>query len=102
MKIYALSENMDTLLGLRLSGIRGTQVFELPEGEKLLDKLTKDKEIGIILITEKLAEGMRLKVNAIKQKMTFPLIVEIPDRHGSIRGEDYITGYVRDSIGIKI
>jgi V/A-type H+-transporting ATPase subunit F len=102
MKIYAVSENRDTLLGLRLAGIRGTQISNLSEAEKLLDSLLKDKEIGIILITEKLAEGMRLKVNSIKQKLTYPLIVEIPDRHGSIRGEDYITGYVKDSIGIKI
>lgn len=102
MNIYLISDNRDTLVGMRLAGIKGTIVNDRKEAEKLLDSLIKDKEIGIILITEKMAENMRSKVSYIKQKMVSPLIVEIPDRHGSIKNPDYITGYVRDSIGIKI
>lgn len=102
MNIYLISDNRDTLVGMRLAGIKGTIVNEKKEAEKLLDNLIKDKNILIIVITEKLAEKMRDKINNIKQKMKSPLIVEIPDRHGSIKSEDYITGYVRDSIGIRI
>ncbi|QCX33035.1 ATP synthase subunit F [Caloramator sp. E03] len=102
MNIYLISDNRDTLVGMRLAGIKGTIVNEKKEAEKLLDNLIKDKNILIIIITEKLAEKMRDKINNIKQKMKSPLIVEIPDRHGSIKSEDYITGYVRDSIGIRI
>lgn len=102
MNIYLISDNRDTLVGMRLAGIKGTIVNDKKEAEKLLDGLIKDKNIMIIIITEKLAEAMRDKINNIKQKMKLPLIVEIPDRHGSIKDKDYITGYVRDSIGIKI
>lgn len=102
MNMYLLSDNRDTLVGMRLAGIKGTIVNEKKEAEKILDSLIKDKDILIIIITEKLAEKMRDKINNIKQKMISPLIVEIPDRHGSIKSEDYITGYVRDSIGIRI
>jgi len=31
-----------------------------------------------------------------------PLIVELPDRHGSQRPDDYILSYVRDAIGVKL
>lgn len=102
MKIFLLSDNRDTLVGMRIAGINGVVTNDPKEAEKLLDELVKDKETGIILITEKLAMLVGGKVNMIKQKMVCPLIVEIPDRHGSRRQADYITGYVRESIGIKI
>ncbi len=102
MKMYLVSDNKDTLVGMRLAGIKGTVVESGREAEKLLDSLLKNKEIGIILVTEKLAESLRDKIDEMKQRLPYPLIVEIPDRHGSIKGEDYITGYIRESIGIKI
>jgi V/A-type H+-transporting ATPase subunit F len=102
MKIFLISDNRDTLVGMRLAGIKGILSNDKKDAEKMFDILIEKKEVGIILISEKLAESIRSKVNYVKQRMAFPLIVEIPDRHGSIKSEDYITGYVRDSIGIKI
>lgn len=102
MKIFLISDNRDTLVGMRLAGIKGILSNDKKDAEKMFDSLVEKKEVGIILISEKLAESIRSKVNYVKQRMAFPLIVEIPDRHGSIKSEDYITGYVRDSIGIKI
>ena len=102
MKIYLLSDNRDTLVGMRLAGIKGKIVLDKKEAENALDDLVKSKDTGIVIITEKLAEKMRDKISFIKQRMASPLIVEIPDRHGSIKDPDYIAGYVRDSIGIKI
>jgi V/A-type H+-transporting ATPase subunit F len=102
MKSYLISDNRDTLVGMRMAGIKGEIVNNKKEAEDLLDNLIKNKETGIILITEKAANMVKEKVNFVKQKMHQPLIIEIPDRHGSIKDDDYITGYVRDSIGIKI
>lgn len=102
MKMYLISDNRDTLVGMRLAGIKGIVVSDKKDAEKAFDILINKKEVGILLITEKVAEYIRSKVNYVKQKMNSPLIVEIPDRHGSTKNEDYITGYVRDSIGIKI
>lgn len=31
-----------------------------------------------------------------------PLIIEIPDRHGTGRKPDFITGYVNEAIGLKL
>lgn len=102
MKIYLISDNMDTLVGMRLCGIKGTIVKDKSELEGLLEELVKDKDMGIILITEGLAKIAENQIAFIKEKMAFPLIAEIPDSHGSIKGPDYITNYVRDSIGIKV
>jgi V/A-type H+-transporting ATPase subunit F len=102
MKIYLISDNRDTMVGMRLAGIKGIIVNNKKDAERAFDILINKKGVGILLLTEKVAENIRSKVNYVKQKLSYPLIVEIPDRHGSIKNEDYITGYVRDSIGIKI
>lgn len=102
MKIYLISDNRDTMVGMRLAGIKGIIVTNKKDAERAFDILINKKGVGILLLTEKVAENIRSKVNYVKQKLSYPLIVEIPDRHGSIKNEDYITGYVRDSIGIKI
>lgn len=100
--MYLVSDNRDTLVGMRLAGIKGQVVGSAEEAEKLIDTLVKDKDIGIILVTEKLSKDMKEKINQMKQRLATPLIVEIPDRHGTIKDADYITGYVRESVGIKI
>lgn len=102
MKMYLISDNRDTLVGMRLAGIKGVIVGDKREAEKIFDEIMNNKEIGILLLTERVANDIRSRVNHVKQKSSIPLIVEIPDRHGSSKDEDYITGYVRDSIGIKI
>jgi len=102
MKMYLISDNRDTLVGMRLAGIKGVIAGDKKEAEKIFDEVINKREIGILLLTERVANDIRGRVNFVKQKSACPLIVEIPDRHGSSKDEDYITGYVRDSIGIKI
>ena len=56
----------------------------------------------MILVTEKLMRQFGEHFDQVRQTMTKPLIVEIPDRHGAVNGKDRITKYVRDAIGVKI
>ncbi len=100
MKQFLLSDSRDTLVAMRLAGIKGVLTESTSDAERELDELLKNKEIGILLISEKLAEAMREKIDAIKEKSLFPLIVEIPDRHGSIKDPNYILNYVKESVGI--
>lgn len=102
MRIYLISDNKDTLHGLRLAGIKGEIVHERAEAKQTLNKLVKDKEIGIILVTEKVALLIKEEIKDIKLNKPYPLIVEIPDRHGSNKDNDYIMSYVKNSIGIKV
>lgn len=102
MKMYLISDNIDTRTGMRLSGIEGVVVHEAHEVEKVLDQILKDREIGIVLITEKLTKLVHTKIDNIKINYKIPLIVEIPDRHGTGRQSDSITRYVREAIGLKI
>ena len=53
MKMYLISDNVDTLTGMRLAGVEGAVVHEREELKNELDKVLADKSIGIILLTEK-------------------------------------------------
>ena len=53
MKMYLISDNVDTLTGMRRAGVEGAVVHEREELKAQLDKVLADKEIGIILLTEK-------------------------------------------------
>ena len=67
MKMYLISDNIDTLTGMRLAGVDGIVVHEREE-----------------------------------LRWTMPLLIEIPDRHGTGRKKDFITSYVNEAIGLKL
>ena len=102
MKIFLISDNTHTLAGMRLSGVEGVVVHEREEILRELEKIKEDRDIGILLITELLVERIQLELNEMKLSRTLPIIIEIPDRHGTRRPPDFLTRYIRESIGLKI
>lgn len=102
MQLYLISDNHDTLVGLRLAGIDGVVVHTASEVRRALLSAIDNPDIGIVLLTEKLVALSPDLVYDLKLNRQRPLIVEIPDRHGSGRGSESITRYIRDAIGVKI
>lgn len=102
MKMFLISDNIDTQTGMRLAGVEGVVVHTKQEVLSMLDKLLHERDVGIIMITEKLGKLVLNEINDIKLKYATPLIVEVPDRHGSSRSSDSIKRYVREAIGVKI
>ena len=56
MRMYLISDNTDTLTGMRLAGVDGVIANEKGTLEKALNEVLKDKNIGIILLTEALGK----------------------------------------------
>lgn len=102
MRFFCISDNHDTLTGMRLAGIEGTQAFERHEVQSAIDSALARPEVGVLLITEKLAALCPDVINDLKLKHTKTLVVEIPDRMGTGRAPDSITRYIRESIGVKV
>lgn len=102
MKFYLLSDNVDTLTGMRLVGIEGEIIHERNVLLNRLEELMKDKTIGIILLTTKLIELCPDIIFDIKLKQREPLLVEIPDRHGQSKIGETIDSYVSKAIGTKL
>lgn len=102
MKMYLISDNVDTLTGMRLAGVEGCIVHQKHELKSALENALSDKEIGIILLTEKFGREFPDIIDDVKLKRKLPLIIEIPDRHGTGRKPDFITSYVNEAIGLKL
>ena len=102
MKMFLISDNVDTLTGMRLAGVEGCIVHERAELRKALEDAIANKENGIILLTEKFGREFPDIIDDVRLNRRLPLLIEIPDRHGSVRKPDFITSYVSEAIGIKL
>lgn len=97
-----MSDNVDTLIGMRMSGIDGVVLHEEQELRDKLNSLLEEDDIAIILMTSTLVNLIRDTVYDLKLNRKQPLIIEIPDRHGNGRTKDSITKYVKDAIGVDM
>ena len=102
MKFFLISDNTDTQMGMRLEGIEGVVVNRADEVKQALEKAKADKDVGVVLMTEKLIELCKDMVYDMKLNSAKPLIVEIPDRHGTSDISKSIDRYVSEAIGLKL
>ena len=72
------------------------------ELREALEKVLTDKTVGVVLLTEKFGREFPDILDQFRLDRKLPLLVEIPDRHGTGRKKDFITSYVTEAIGLKL
>ena len=102
MKMYLISDNIDTMTGMRLAGIEGVVVHEKEELKAAIQNALADKETGILHLTEKFGREFPEIIDTVRLERRLPLLIEIPDPHGTGRRPDFITSYVNEAIGLKL
>lgn len=102
MRAFIISDNHDTLVGMRLAGIQGTLVHTSEETFRAVERVVKEKDIAILAITEKAAAMIPDVMQSLRERGELPLVVEVPDRFGTNRGSDFLTHYVEEAIGVKM
>ena len=102
MKMYLISDNIDTQVGMRLAGIEGSVVHDTQTAKSEIDKAVKNPELGILILTEKAAALVKEYIDELKLTIHTPLIIEIPDRHGSRDIAESINRMVQESIGLRL
>ncbi|MHC1693943.1 MAG: V-type ATP synthase subunit F [Eubacteriales bacterium] len=102
MKMYLLSDNMDTWAGMRLCGIEGVVVHGKTEAEEQIKSLMQSGEYAVVLVTEKLRMMCADILDVAMLSCNQPLFLEIPDRHGFGRSKSSITDYIKKTIGLKM
>ena len=102
MKMFLISDNIDTYTGMRLAGVEGVVVHEREELHRALEEAISNKENGIILLTEKFGKEFPDIIDDVRLNHKLPLLIEIPDRQGTGRAPDFITSYVNEAIGLKL
>ena len=100
--MFLISDNVDTYTGMRLAGVDGVVVHERKELREQLEKVLQDKSIGIVLLTEKFGREFPDILDEFRLDRKIPLLIEIPDRHGTGRKKDFITSYITEPIELKL
>ena len=99
---YFIIGDEDSVLGFGMVGVEGKSVANAAEAETVFASVLKDRDIGIVMITERAAEMIREKVDAYLFSEQFPLIVEIPDKEGRRPDRPGLRQMVNDAIGISL
>jgi len=101
MKYFVLGDE-DTVLGFGLAGVQGKVVKDAEEADLAFNEALSLHDIGIIIITERVAAMIRNRVEAYMFSEQFPLLVEIPDRNGHLQNRLAIKELAAKAIGIKL
>ena len=101
MQFYVIGDE-STVTGFGLAGVEGEVVETVDEAREALAKAFASPDVGIIIVTEKIAAQLRAEMEAYIFGRTFPLIIEIPDRTGPVAGRVSIRQLVRSAVGINV
>ena len=102
MKFYLISDNTNTLMGMRLAGIDGIVVKQKEAVISELKSVFDMDDVGIVLITEPLMKLCHEYIYDLKLNVKSPLIVEIPNEYGGSSITNSIEQYVKEAVGIKL
>ena len=101
MQFYVIADE-HTVTGFKLVGVDGEVVESADEAREALKKAFSSTEIGIIILTEKIASSISEEVEEFVFGHSFPLIIEIPDRTGPMEDRLSIRQMVRTAVGVKV
>jgi V/A-type H+-transporting ATPase subunit F len=101
MKFFVIGDR-ETVLGFRLVGVEGCVAVERDAALAALKDAVVGKDVGVVLVTEKVAAKIRDEVEARLYGFGFPLVLEIPDSSGADPGRPKIEDVVRRAIGVSI
>jgi V/A-type H+-transporting ATPase subunit F len=101
MKLAAICDK-DTAVGLKLAGL---QELYIPDENpvKMLDEVVERNDIGVVFITEKIAETISKYLKDFRLRYDTPIIVEIPDKKGRLEDHvDFVSHLIKKAVGIDI
>jgi len=101
MKIAGIC-NKDTAVGLRFAGVQELYVPD-EDAVNIWKELSERDDIGVVFVTEKIAEDISRELNEYRLRNTLPIVVEIPDKKGRRKDHmDYVSQLIKKAVGIEI
>lgn len=77
MKMFCISDNIDTALGLKLTGVESIVAQSEEEINEQIKKVLKDKDIGILVFTDKIYNMAKSELDEVREKYKLPLLVKV-------------------------
>jgi len=59
-------------------------------------------DVGIIILTDVVAEGIRDEVDEVRAKGVKPLVVELPGPAGPLEGKRTLLDLITEAVGVRI
>lgn len=104
MKISSITDPV-TVDGLKLAGVEEAyEARDRERAEEIFRQLVEEEEIGIILLSEKLAQGMDENlIESNKGEDITPIVIEIPGKEGPVpERREIIDKLVKRAVGIRL
>jgi V/A-type H+-transporting ATPase subunit F len=101
VKFFVIGDQ-ETVLGLRLVGVEGSVAVDREDALAAMKEAVARDDVGVVLVTEKVAAGIRDEVESRLYGVGFPLVLEIPDSSGPVPDRLKIEEIVRRAIGINL
>jgi V/A-type H+-transporting ATPase subunit F len=98
---YHVIGDEDTVLGFALAGVEGTEVSSADEAATAFDNVLGG-DAGIVIITERVADMIRSRVDSYVLSERFPLILEIPGPEGRSAERPSVRELVNQAIGMNL
>ena len=101
MKVLVIG-HPEAVLGFSLVGVHGQVAASTQEANQALDEALAAPDVGIILVTEDVADLIEGRMDELKRRSTVPLVVEIPGPEGVGANRPSLSEVIRRAIGVKI
>lgn len=101
MKVLVIG-HPEAVLGFSLAGVSGRVATSAAELNQALDDVQASKDVGIVLVTQDVAQLIPARMEHLKLRSTIPLVVEIPAQGGLPEGQESLGEIVLRAIGIKL
>jgi|SRR5258708_20589587 V/A-type H+-transporting ATPase subunit F len=101
MKVLVIG-HPDAVLGFSLAGVGGRVAQSALEVNQALDDAQASKDVGIVLVTQDVAELIRPRMEHLKLRSTVPLVVEIPSQGTASEDQPSLGEIVLRAIGIRL
>ena len=99
LKFFVIADE-HTVIAFSLAGVRGEVAHTPGKVQELLVQSWEDPEVGLILITERLADQVREVVDVARRDRLKPLILEIPDLAGPMARQESLLDRLRSLMGL--
>ena len=101
MKVLVIG-HPEAVLGFSLAGVSGRVATTAAEVNEALDDIQASKDVGIVLVTQDVAQLIPARMEHLKLRSTIPLVVEIPAQGGVPQGQESLGEIVLRAIGIRL
>jgi V/A-type H+-transporting ATPase subunit F len=101
MKVLVIG-HLEAVLGFSLVGVHGHAVTTAEDANQALDDALSASDVGIVLVTEEVANLIQARMDQLMLRSTVPLVVEIPGPAGPRPDAPSLSEVVKRAVGVKI